>query len=325
MIDIKSIIINNYWVRGLIGAIFWAVFLGVSIVILPWLERKVVARVQHRYGPNRVGPFGILQLVVDAIKLLTKEDIVPKYADKFVFNLAPIIAFMLALVVFVNIPLSPTLVASNLNVGILYILAVSSLSAVIYLLTGWAPNNKFNLLGGMRAAAMMVAYEIPMALAVIGVIMMAGSVNLVDIVEAQSRIWFIIPQILGFLIFMVAAFAECGRLPFDLAEAESELVQGWTTEYSAMKFAMLLFAEYGHTILAAFLVTLLYLGGWHGPILPGPIWVLLKTFLIIIFFMYMRGVLPRIRIDQFLNIGWKVLIPLALLNIFITGVGVISI
>jgi len=325
MIDLKYIIIHNPLIRGIIGAIFWVSFLGGALIILPWLERKVVARVQHRYGPNRVGPFGILQLLVDSVKLLTKEDIVPKGADKFVFNLAPLVAFMLALLAFVPIPFSPVLVASNLNVGILYILAVSSLSGGVFLLTGWAPNNKFNLIGGMRAAAMMVAYEIPMALAVIGVIMMAGSLNLVEIVEAQSRVWFVIPQILGFLIFMVAAFAECGRLPFDLAEAESELVQGWTTEYPAMKFAMLLFAEYGHTILAAFLVTILYLGGWHGPILPGPLWVFLKTFSVILFLMYMRGVLPRVRIDQFLSIGWKVLIPLALLNVFLTGLGVVSI
>ncbi|RLF61484.1 MAG: NADH-quinone oxidoreductase subunit NuoH [Thermoplasmata archaeon] len=314
----------NIWIRGIIGAIFWVALLGISIIILPWLERKVVARVQHRYGPNRVGPFGVLQLLVDAVKLLTKEDIVPADADAFVFNLAPVIGFALAFLPFVVIPFSPSLVTSNLNVGILYILAISSLSASVFLLTGWAPNNKFNLIGGMRAAAMMVAYEIPMALAVIGVVMMAGSLNLVDIVEAQAKVWYVVPQFLGFLIFMVAAFAECGRLPFDLAESESELVQGYTTEYTAMKFAMLLFAEYAHTILAAFLVTILYLGGWNGPFLPAPLWVFIKTFAVIVFFMYMRGVLPRVRVDQFVNIGWKILIPLALLNIFLTGIGVIS-
>ena len=308
-------------IRGTVGAVILVSAISVALLFLIWLERKIIGRIQHRYGPNRVGPFGILQMMVDGIKLFTKEDIVPENADKLVFTLAPIIAFTIAFLPFVVIPFSKVLVTSNINIGILYILAVSSLAIPPVIMAGWAPNNKYNLLGGMRSAAMMISYEVPMALAIIGVVMLAGSLNLIDIVEAQAKVWYIFPQILGFLIFLLAAFAEIGRLPFDLAEAESELVQGWTTEYSGMRFAFLLFAEYMHSVLASLLIVILFLGGWHGPLLPPAAWLLTKTFFVMTFLMWMRGVVPRVRIDQLLNIGWKVLIPLALFNIFITGVG----
>lgn len=307
------------WIRGILGALGFASIIAGSIMFLLWLERKFIGRLQHRYGPNRVGKYGILQLVVDGIKLFTKEDIIPREADKLVFTLAPIIGFAVALLPFLAIPFSEKLIVSDLNIGILYILAVSSLAVVPTIMAGWAPNNKYNLLGGMRAAAMMISYEVPMGLAIIGVVMLTGSMSMVEIVKAQEGLWFIFPQFLGFIVFVVAAFAEAARLPFDLPEAESELVQGWTTEYSGMKFAMLLFAEYIHSILASLLIAVLFLGGWHGPLLPAPIWLLVKTFLVMLVLMWMRATVPRVRIDQLLNIGWKVLIPLALLNIAVTG------
>ncbi|MDI6655214.1 MAG: NADH-quinone oxidoreductase subunit NuoH [Candidatus Hydrothermarchaeota archaeon] len=310
---------ENPLVRGIAGAAVLAALISAALLFLIWLERKFIGRLQHRYGPNRAGKFGILQMVVDGIKLLTKEDIIPEKADRAVFTAAPILAFAIAFLPFAAIPFSESLVVSNINIGILYILAVSSLAVVPTIMAGWSPNNKYNLLGGMRAAAMMISYEVPAALAIIGVVMLAGSLNIIEIVRAQEKIWFFIPQILGFSVFIVAAFVETARLPFDLSEAESELVQGWTTEYSGMKFAMLLFAEYIHSILASLLIVILFLGGWHGPLLPPAAWLLLKTFAVMLLLMWMRATVPRVRIDQLLNIGWKILIPVALLNIALTG------
>ncbi|MDP6612821.1 MAG: NADH-quinone oxidoreductase subunit NuoH [Candidatus Hydrothermarchaeota archaeon] len=311
--------LSNPWIRGIVGALGLASIIAGSIILLLWVERKFIGRLQHRYGPNRVGKYGILQLVVDGIKLFTKEDIIPSAADRLVFTLAPIIGFAVALLPFLAIPFSENIIVSDLNIGILYILAVSSLAVVPTIMAGWSPNNKYNLLGGMRAAATMISYEVPMGLAIIGVVMLTGSLSMIEIVKAQDRIWFVFPQIIGFTVFLVAAFMEAARLPFDLPEAESEIVQGWTTEYSGIKFAMLLFAEYIHSILASLLVVVLFLGGWHGPILPAPIWLLIKTLLVMLVLMWMRATVPRVRIDQLLNVGWKVLIPLALFNIGFTG------
>lgn len=311
--------LSNPWIRGSVGALGFAGIIAGTIMLLLWVERKFIGRLQHRYGPNRVGKYGILQLVVDGIKLFTKEDIVPAAADRLVFTLAPVVAFAVALLPFLAIPFSESIIVSDLNIGILYILAVSSLAVVPTIMAGWSPNNKYNLLGGMRAAAMMISYEVPMGLAIIGVVMLTGSMSMVAIVKAQEGVWFVFPQAIGFVVFLVAAFMEAARLPFDLPEAESEIVQGWTTEYSGMKFAMLLFAEYIHSILASLLLAVLFLGGWHGPILPAPVWLLVKTFLVMLVLMWMRATVPRVRIDQLLNVGWKVLIPLALLNIAITG------
>ncbi|MBI5253801.1 MAG: NADH-quinone oxidoreductase subunit NuoH [Euryarchaeota archaeon] len=310
---------ENPLVKGIVGAAVLAALISAALLFLIWLERKFIGRLQHRYGPNRAGKFGILQMVVDGIKLLTKEDIIPEKADRAVFTAAPILAFAIAFLPFAAIPFSESLVVSNINIGILYILAVSSLAVVPTIMAGWSPNNKYNLLGGMRAAAMMISYEVPAALAIIGVVMLAGSLNMVEIVKAQEKIWFFIPQIIGFSVFVVAAFVETARLPFDLSEAESELVQGWTTEYSGMKFAMLLFAEYIHSILASLLIVILFLGGWHGPVLPPAVWLLLKTFAVMLLLMWVRATVPRVRINQLLNIGWKILIPAALLNIALTG------
>lgn len=287
--------------------------------LLPWLERRLLALWQDRYGPNRVGPFGLLQSVADMIKIFTKEDWVPPFADKPVFMIAPAIVMVTALMSFAIIPFAPGLSVVDLNVGLLFFLAMSSMGAYSVVLAGWASNNKYSLLGGLRASAQMLSYEVFMGLSLMGVVMLAGSFNLRDIVEAQRRMWFCIPQVLGLVVFLVAGLAETHRLPFDLPEAESELVAGYHAEYSGMKFGMFFVGEYvGITLISAMIVTLFF-GGWLGPVLPPVVWFAGKTFVFICFFVLMRASLPRPRYDQLMAYGWKVMLPLALLNLVVTG------
>lgn len=287
--------------------------------LLPWLERRLLALWQDRYGPNRVGPFGLLQSVADMIKIFTKEDWVPPFADKPVFMIAPAIVMVTALMSFTIIPFAPGLSVVDLNIGLLFFLAMSSMGAYSVVLAGWASNNKYSLLGGLRASAQMLSYEVFMGLSLMGVVMLAGSFNLRDIVEAQRRMWFCIPQVLGLAVFLVAGLAETHRLPFDLPEAESELVAGYHSEYSGMKFGMFFVGEYvGITLISAMIVTLFF-GGWLGPVLPPVVWFAVKTFVFICFFVLMRASLPRPRYDQLMAYGWKVMLPLALLNLVITG------
>ncbi len=287
--------------------------------VLVWFERRLLAFVQDRYGPNRVGPFGLLQVLADTIKLFFKEDWVPPFADRLVFVLAPAIVVATVLLGFAVVPFAPGIGVVDLDIGLLFFLAMSSLGAYSVVLAGWASNNKYALLGGLRSAAQMVSYEVFMGLSLLGVVMLAGSFDLRTIVEAQEDGWFVVPQFAGFVIFLLAGLAETHRLPFDLPEAESELVAGYHTEYSGMKFAMFMVGEYlGITLVASFLVVL-FLGGWHGPLLPPLLWFALKTFAIICFFILLRAALPRPRYDQFMAFGWKLLLPLALLNLMVTG------
>lgn len=286
---------------------------------LIWLERRLLALWQDRYGPNRVGPFGVLQPLADMIKIFAKEDWVPPFADKPVFVLAPAIIVVTVLMGFAIIPFAPGIQVVDLNIGLLFFLGMSSLGVYSVVLAGWASNNKYSLLGGLRASAQMLSYEVFMGLSLMGVVMIAGSFSLRDIVEAQRRIWFCIPQILGLVIFLVAGVAETRRLPFDLPEAESELVAGFHSEYSGMKFGMFFVGEYlGITLISAVIVTLFF-GGWLGPVLPPIVWFALKTFVLIGFFILLRGSLPRPRFDQLMSYGWKVMLPLALLNLAVTG------
>ncbi len=286
---------------------------------LIWLERRLLALWQDRYGPNRVGPFGLLQMVADAIKLFTKEDWTPPFADKPVFVLAPAIIMVTVLMSFAVVPFAPAISVVNLNVGLLFFLAMSSMGVYSVVLAGWSSDNKYALLGGLRAAAQMLSYEVFMGLSLMGVVMLAGSFNLSAIVEAQKRLWFCVPQFLGFLIFLVAGIAETRRLPFDLPEAESELVAGYHSEYSGMKFGMFFVGEYlGVTLISAMIATLFF-GGWLGPHLPPLVWFFLKTLVFICFFILLRASLPRPRYDQLLSYGWKVMLPLALLNLVVTG------
>lgn len=290
---------------------------------LIWLERRLLGLWQDRYGPNRVGPFGLLQVLADMIKIFTKEDWIPPFADKPVFVIAPMIIIATVLLSFAVIPITPAIGVSNLNIGLLFFLGMSSLGVYSVALGGWASNNKYSLLGGLRAAAQMVSYEVFMGLSLMGTVLLTGSFSLRDIVLAQQKVWFVIPQFIGFVIFFMAGLAETHRLPFDLPEAESELVAGYHSEYSGMKFGMFFVGEYlGITLISALMVTLFF-GGWLGPILPPFVWFLLKLGLFISLFILMRAALPRPRYDQLMALGWKLLLPLALLNLLGTAVAVL--
>jgi NADH-quinone oxidoreductase subunit H len=298
------------------GVLIGALTIAAGLI---WLERRLLGLWQDRYGPNRVGPFGLMQVLADMIKIFTKEDWVPPFADRPVFVIAPAVIFMTVLMSFALIPLAPGIRVVNLNIGLLFFLGMSSLGVYSVTLAGWSSNSKYSLLGGLRAAAQMLSYEVFMGLSLMGVVMMAGSFSLQDIVEAQTGTWFFVPQFLGLVIFFVAGLAETHRLPFDLPEAESELVAGYHSEYSGMKFGMFFVGEYlGITLISALIVTLFF-GGWLGPILPPIIWFLLKTFVFICAFVLMRASLPRPRYDQLMSWGWKVLLPLALLNLVVTS------
>jgi NADH-quinone oxidoreductase subunit H len=286
---------------------------------LIWVERRLLALWQDRYGPNRVGPFGLGQIAADSIKLFTKEDWIPPFADKFVFVLAPAIVVATALLSFAVVPFAPGFVIADLNIGILFLLAMSSLGVYSVVLAGWSSNNKYALLGGIRAAAQMMSYEVFMGLSLLGAVVLAGSFRITDIVEAQRGLWFVIPQFLGFVLFLIAGVAETRRLPFDLAEAESELVAGFHSEYSGMKFGMFFVGEYIGVILVSAAISLLFFGGWLGPILPPAIWFAAKTMFFICFFILLRAALPRPRFDQLMSWGWKVMLPLALVNLLVTG------
>lgn len=292
---------------------------------LIWFERRLLALWQDRYGPNRVGPFGLMQVLADMIKIFFKEDWIPPFADKKVFVLAPAIVVVTALMSFAIVPFAPGISVSNLNIGLLYFLGMSSLGAYSVVLGGWASNNKYSLLGSLRAAAQMLSYEVFMGLSLMGVVMLTGSFNMNDIVLAQRNLWFVIPQFIGFVIFMIAGLAETHRLPFDIPEAESELVAGYHSEYSGMKFGMFFVGEYlGITLISTLIVTLFF-GGWFGPsFLPPVVWFFLKTFIFISLFIMLRASLPRPRYDQLLSYGWKLLLPLSLLNLLITGAIVLS-
>ncbi|MEX2355945.1 MAG: NADH-quinone oxidoreductase subunit NuoH [Thermaerobacterales bacterium] len=298
-------------------------FIGVNFMLMVWLERKISARIQNRVGPYRVGrPHGWLQLLADGVKLLSKEDIQPSAADRWLWYLAPIIAFAPAVLVFVILPIGPNFtIGQDLNVGLIFIAAITSFTLVGLFMAGWGSNNKYSLIGSMRAAAQLIAYEIPLVLSVIGVAMLAGSLNLREIVNAQANVWFVFPQILAFIVFFIAGLAELNRAPFDLAEAESELVAGYQTEYSGFKWGLFFFAEYTNMFTLSAIAVVLFLGGWHGPaILPPIAWFLVKTYALVMVMMWIRWTLPRVRIDQLMDLGWKVLLPVAILNMLITGI-----
>jgi NADH-quinone oxidoreductase subunit H len=299
------------------GVLF--VVLNIAALLI-WVERRLLALWQDRFGPNRVGPFGLLQSAADAIKLLAKEDWTPPFADKAVFVIAPAIIVMTVLLSFTVIPFAPGIGVVDINIGLLFFLAMSSLGAYSVVLAGWASDSKYALLGGLRAAAQMISYEVFMGLSLMGVVLMAGSLNLRDIVAAQEKhVWFVIPQFFGFVVFLIAGIAESHRLPFDLPEAESELVAGFHAEYSGMKFGMFFVGEYiGITLISSFIVALFF-GGWLGPVLPGVVWFAIKVFFFICFFILLRATLPRPRYDQLMSYGWKVMLPLALGNLLVTG------
>ncbi|GAA5445498.1 NADH-quinone oxidoreductase subunit H [Microbulbifer sp. NBRC 101763] len=287
--------------------------------VLTWGERRLLGFWQDRPGPNRVGPFGTLQVLADMIKLFFKEDFIPRFADIPVFVLAPTVVMATMLIAFAVVPMSPGIGVVDLNIGLLFVLAMSSIAVYSIILGGYASNNKYALLGGLRAAAQTVSYEVFMGLSLMGVVMMSGSFNLRDIVNAQAERWFIMPQFVGFIVFFIAGIAESRRTPFDLPEAEHELTAGFHTEYSGMKFGMFFVGEYLAVILISALITTLFLGGWHGPWLPPIIWFCLKTAILVAIFILLRASLPRPRYDQLMKFGWKVMLPLALINLLVTA------
>ncbi|MFN2198260.1 MAG: NADH-quinone oxidoreductase subunit NuoH [Anaerolineales bacterium] len=301
------------------------VILGVLVGVLSvaagliWLERRLLGLWQDRYGPNRVGPFGLLQVLADVIKIFTKEDWIPPFADRIIFVVAPTVVFIAVLMSFAIIPFAPNLVVANMNIGVLFFLGMSSLGVYSVVLAGWSSNNKYSLIGGLRAAAQMLSYEVFMGLSIMGVVLITGSFNLGDIVQAQNKIWFFIPQFLGLIPFLIASLAETHRLPFDLPEADSELVAGYHSEYSGMKFGMFFVGEYLGITLFSMMIVTLFFGGWLGPVLPPIVWFLLKTAVFVVFFILMRGALPRPRYDQLMSLGWKLLLPLTLVNLLVTG------
>lgn len=301
---------------SIFGILLVALTLAAGLI---WLERRLLALWQDRYGPNRVGPFGTMQVLADMIKIFTKEDWIPPFADKPVFVIAPTIIIITVLLSFAVVPFAPGIIITDLNIALLFFLGMSSLGVFSVVLAGWGSDNKYALLGGMRASAQMLSYEVFMGLSLMGVVLMAGSFNLTAIVEAQRALWFVVPQFLGFVLFMIAGVAETRRLPFDLAEAESELVAGFHSEYSGMKFGMFFVGEYLGVVLISSMITVLFFGGWLGPVLPGIVWFFVKTFFFISFFILIRAALPRPRFDQLMSWSWKLLLPLALANILVTG------
>jgi NADH-quinone oxidoreductase subunit H len=305
-------------VFGILIALF-----GMSATLI-WIERRLLGVWQDRYGPNRVGPFGVLQVVADMIKIVFKEDWVPSFVDRPVFVLAPAVGVTATLLSFAVVPVAPGIGVVDLNIGLLFFLAMSSLGVYSVVLAGWASNNKYSLLGGLRGAAQMLSYEVFMGLSLMGVVVLAGSFDLRHIVEAQRGLWNFIPQFLGLVVFIIAGIAEARRLPFDLPEAEAELIAGYHTEYSGMKFGLFFVGEYiGIAVISSLIVTLFF-GGWLGPWLPPVVWFLLKMSAFILFFILLRASLPRPRYDQLMAYGWKVMLPVTLLNLVVTGAVVLA-
>jgi len=299
---------------------FVVLFISVNTLFLVWMERKVSARIQLRRGPLHVGPAGLLQTLADAIKLLSKELVSPRRADPFLYALAPALVFAPVIAAFLVVPLGPGgLSIRDLNVGFLFVFSLTNIAFIGIFIAGWSSNNKYALLGSMRAVAQNISYEIPLLLSTMGVVMMAGTLRMQGIVEAQDKLWFVWTQPLAFLLFLVAALAEANRAPFDIPEAESELVAGFHTEYSGIRFALFFLGEYTAIFVSSAIAASLFLGGWQGPFLPGPFWLLLKTYAIVFVVMWVRWTFPRLRSDQLMAFAWKVLIPFAMLNVFATA------
>ncbi len=308
------------------------IVLGFTLVAVPlivWMERKVLGHMQDRIGPERVGPFGILQTIADGMKLFMKEDLVPAQADKAVYFLAPAISIITALVAMTVIPWGDTftlfgrtigLHITDVNVAVLFLLGTTSMGVYGIVLGGWASNSKYPLLGGLRSSAQMISYELAQGIAIVPIIMITGSLSLAEIGRAQAKMWFVVPQFFGFLIFLICSVAETNRAPFDLAEAESELVAGFHTEFSSMKFALYFLAEYANMMVVSGVAITCFLGAWFGPVFPGPVWFLIKLTLFLFFYIWLRATFPRLRYDQLMSFGWKVLLPASLLNMAVTAV-----
>lgn len=308
----------------LIGVVLIALFPLVLVILLIWMERKVASRVQDRIGPNRVGPFGLFQNIADALKLIIKEDITPAGADRLVYNLAPIVATLSTTLIWAVIPFSPVHVGVDLSIGVLYFTAIGSIGTLAIMMAGWSSNNKYALLGAFRVVAQLVSYEVPMVLALLVPVMIAGTLSMQEIVTAQIGMWFIVPALVSAVIFYISNLAETGRAPFDLIEAESELVAGYNIEYSGMKFGLFMANEFMHAFTANLLFAVIFLGGWSGPgaieyPLLGFVYLFLKTGLLYIPSLILRATVPRVRIDQMMGFNWKFLVPVAIVNVLVVA------
>lgn len=303
----------------IVGVILVLIFILLNLLFLVWMERKVSARFQLRIGPDEVGPIGLLQIIVDAVKLISKELIRPQPASSFLYKLAPVLVFTPTVIPFIVLPFGQHFMIRDMNIAVLLVFAFGSLTVLSILMGGWASNNKYALLGAMRSVAQDVAYEIPLILAAMSVVLMTGTLSLKEIVAAQEGVWFCLYQPIGALIYLIASTAETNRAPFDIPEAESELVAGFHTEYSGMRFALFFLSEYTNMFIVASVATTLFFGGWRGPFLPGPWWFLIKVYIIIFVVMWVRYTFPRVRFDQLMNFAWKYLIPLALVNLILTA------
>ena len=320
--NIGPILVPIEVIRLLIGILAFSLFIGLNGVVLVWLERKMAGHFQRRPGPYEVGPHGLLQPLADALKLIGKQLFIPDGADKILYWAAPILGFMPVFLLFLPMPFGPLTTTLNVDLGLLMILAFSGINVLAVCLAGWSSRNKWSLLGAARAISQCVAYEIPMLLALLSVIFMEGSLNLGNIVNNQGNWpwqWNFLTQPLAFIIFFVCSVAETNRCPFDLPEAESELTAGFHTEYSGMAFSMFMLAEFSYIIVVCCVTTAVFLGGWKAPFLPGSWWFLAKVYVLIMIFMWLRWTYPRVRFDQLLNLNWKWLLPLALLNLFVTA------
>ncbi len=308
-------------IRLIIAAIAVVGFVTVNALFLIWWERKVSADIQLRLGPMVVGPHGLLQSIADAIKLVSKELIVPTTADPWTFRLAPLLVFFPVLLILATIPAGKGVIVQDLNVGLVYIFAFSGITVVAIFMAGWSANNKYSLLGAVRSVSQVIAYEIPIVITALSIILMSGSLKMTEIVEAQGNLWYVVKQPIAFLIYITAAIAETNRTPFDIPEAESELVAGYHTEFSGMQFALFFLAEYSNLFIVSALATTLFLGGWYGPGPEwlGPVWFFLKSYAVVFLAMWVRWTYPRLRSDQLLNFSWKVLIPLSLINFLLTA------
>jgi NADH-quinone oxidoreductase subunit H len=299
-----------------------AALVTINVIMILWIDRRASSFFQERLGPNRIGPLGLFQALVDAAKLIGKESVIPKAVDKTVYKLAPIFIFAVTIMLYAVLPYGKGMHAVNLNVGILYFTAISSTSTVAILMAGWSSNNKYSLIGGMRTVAQIISYEIPLCFSMIGVVMLTGTLNLNQIVASQGKVWYIVLQPIAFVIFVISALAELNKSPFDLMEAEQEIVAGYHTEYSGMRFALFFMAEYANMFVMSGLGVTLFFGGWQGPWLPSWMWFMLKTYAMIFFLMWLRWTLPRARIDKMMQFNWKVLIPISIANLFITGIAI---
>lgn len=324
---IKGIGLGPAWVtlvQLLVAALAVVSFAAVVTLFLVWLERKVSARFQMRVGPMRVGWQGTIQTIADAVKLLQKEDITPANVDRAIYFWAPVVTFVAAVAVYVTMPFGEGLIVRDLNIGILYIIAITTFTVIGLLMAGWSSNNKYSLLGGFRSAAQVVSYEVPLAIAILGVVMLTQTLSMLEMVHQQAKFyeWHIWRQPLGFIVFWIAGTAEVNRTPFDLPEADSELVAGFVTEYSGMKFAMFFLAEFVNMFTLSAVATTLYFGGWNGPFLPSWAWFMIKTMIGVFVLMWFRWTYPRLRVDQLMGFAWKFLLPLAFINLILTGLGI---